>query len=321
MEKHKQIKRNHHYVWSFYLKSWATNNDLFYISKKGKVACDSVKGLAKETDFYKISPLNDKDIEFIKNFSSKSPSFLQKIHMSYLSDFITLSNISSAISKVEHNSEDLASIKKVILHNSLENLHSFIEDTAVEVISRLAQGDSESLKSKENMMAFCSYVGHQMSRTKAFKEKSMEAINSIPNIRDAYPEHLDLFERNWWFLSFMFGLSIGCSLYESKDRDNHVFIANDTGHPFITSDHPIINMHSSLESIPERQAPDSADFYIPLSPRYAYMINNSPDFNHLAESIDLKDVITFNRKIAEKSHRTVFGSSESVLKTHNKRVN
>jgi hypothetical protein len=321
MEKHKQIKRNHHYVWSFYLKSWATGNDIFYISKKGKVACDSVKGLAKETDFYKISLLNDLDIEFIKNFISKSPPFLQEIHISHLDDFIALSNISSEISKAEPGSEDLSSIKKVIQHNSLENLHSFIEDAAVEVISSLAQGDSECLKSKENMMAFCSYIGHQMSRTKAFKDKSMEAINSIPGIREAYPEHLDLFERNWWFLSFMFGLSIGFSLYESKDRDNHVFITNDTDHPFITSDHPIINMHSSLESIPERQAPDSADFYIPLSPQYAYMINNSPDFNHLANSIDINEVITFNKNIAKKSYGTVFGSSEAVLKTHNKRVN
>ncbi|MEJ1470074.1 MAG: DUF4238 domain-containing protein [Candidatus Sedimenticola sp. (ex Thyasira tokunagai)] len=170
MEKRKQIKRNHHYVWIFYLKSWATGNDLFYISKKGKIACDSVKGLAKETDFYKISLLTDKDIEFIKNFSSKSPSFLQEIHMSHLSDFITLSNISSAISKVDHDSEDLASIRKVIHHNSLENLHSFIEDTAVEVISRLAQGDSECLKLKENMVAFCSYVAIKCRELKLLKK-------------------------------------------------------------------------------------------------------------------------------------------------------
>lgn len=318
MKKHKQIKRNHHYVWSFYLKSWATGNDIFYISKKGKVACDSVKGLAKELDFYKINLLDDKDIEFIKNLSAKSPPFLQDIHLSHLSDFITLSNIYNLISKVGQDSEEFASIQKAIQHNSLENLHSFIEDSAVDVIARLAQGDFECLKSKENMMLFCSYIGHQMSRTKSFKYKSMKAIRENPFISEEHNELLELFEKNWWFLSFMFGLSIGFSLYESRDRDHHVFITNKTVCPFITSDHPIINVHSSLESIPEGQAPESADFYIPLSPKHAYMINKSPNYNHLSESIDFEAVEELNRKIAEKSYDTVFGSTKDVLETHNK---
>jgi len=321
MEKHKQIKRNHHYVWSFYLKSWATDNNIFYISKKGKVACDSVKGLARETDFYKISTLNQKDIEFIKNISANSPQFLQEIHMSHLDDFLKLSNVSNIISRVKNVPEEVLSVQKAIEHNSLENLHSFNEDTAVEVISKLAQGNSECLKSKNNMIAFCSYIGHQMSRTKSFKEKSMGAVRENPDIGVKHKELLGLFEKNWWFLSFMFGISIGCSLYESKDRDNHIFITNDTGHPFLTSDHPVINVHSSLALIAERQAPESADFYIPLSPKYAYMINNSEDYNHLAYSIGLEDVEKFNKKIVDKSYRTVFGSTEAVLKTHNKRVN
>ncbi|MBM9519011.1 DUF4238 domain-containing protein [Desulforhopalus vacuolatus] len=324
MEKHKQIKRNHHYVWSYYLKSWATGNNIFYISKTGKIACDSVKGLAKETDFYKISTLNQKDIEFIKRILVKSPQFLQEIHMSYLDDFIKLSNFSGFISKVKNAPEELLSVQKAMEHNSLENLHSFIEGTAVEVISKLAQGDSECLKSKNNMMAFCSYVGHQMSRIKSFKEKSIGAVRVNPDIgveHKELKELLALFEKNWWFLSFMFGTSIGYSLYESKDRDNHIFITNNTGHPFITSDHPVINVHSSLALIPERKEPESADFYIPLSPKYAYMINNSEDYNHLAYSIGLDDVKKLNKKIINKSYRTVFGSSEAVLKIHNKRVN
>jgi hypothetical protein len=324
MEKHKQIKRNHHYVWSFYLKSWATGNNIFYISKKGKIACDSVKGLARETDFYKISTLNRKDIEFIKKISANSPQFRQEIHMSYLDDFIKLSNVSSFISTVKHAPDEVLSVQKAIEHNSLENLHSFIEGTAVEVISKLAQGDSKCLESKNNMIAFCSYVGHQMSRTKYFKEKAMGAVRAVganPDIGVEHKELLDLFEKNWWFLSFMFGINIGCSLYESKDRDNHIFITNDTSRPFLTSDHPVINVHSSLALIAERQARESADFYIPLSPKYAYMINNSEDYNRLAYSIGLDDVEKFNKKIVDKSYQTVFGSSEAVLKTHNKRVN
>lgn len=321
MEKHKHVKRNHHYVWSFYLKSWATGNDLFYITPKGKISQGSVKGLAKETDFYKISPLNDEDVEFIKNFSAKSPQFLQDIHMLHLADFIRLSHVSNRISNLEYSSEELSKIDSVIRHNSLENLHSFIENTAVEVVSKLAQGDYDCLKSKDNMIAFCSYIGHQISRTKSFKDKSMETIYSNKASSNILSSHIELLEKNWWFLSFMFGINIGCSLYQSRDQDNHVYIINKTDHPFITSDEPIINLHSSLNKLSEKEAPDFADFYIPLSPKYAYMINNSSEFNHLANLIEADEVMKFNTKIAEKSYKTIFGSTEMSLKFHNKTIN
>ena len=146
----------------------------------------------------------------------------------------------------------------------------------------------------------------------------MKAVRESSIISEENGKFLGLFEKNWWFLSFIFGLNIGCRLYESKDRDNHVVIVNNTNHPFITSDHPIINVHSSLESISEKQDPESADFYIPLSRRYAYMINNSSNYNYLAPSISIEEVENFNRKIAEKSYVTIFGSTEDVLKTYNK---
>ena len=314
MEKHKQIKRNHHYVWSYYLKSWAKGNNIFYISPSKKIACDSVKGLAKEIDFYKISPLNSDDIDFLKRWSQKSPQFLQDIHLSHLNDFIKLSKISNAISQSGQHSKSLKQIDKAIRHNSLENLHTIYEDLAVNVIRNLAQGNNSLLKSNQNLVAFCAYLGHQMSRTKMFKDNAFKVIKTDTVIAKSYPIYSKLLEKNWWFLSFIIGTNIGMNLYETKDRDNHIFISNNTGVPFVTSDHPIINVHSSLKEIPTGEPPTSADFYIPLSPKYAYMINNSSDYNHLANSIDTETVNKLNRSIYSKSHKTVFGSSGTILK-------
>lgn len=324
MEKYKQLKRKHHYIWRHYLKRWATGKDIFYISKKGKIAHDSViglEGLARELDFYKINLLDDTDIEFIKEFSLLSPSYIQKIHMSYLRNFIKLSNISNSISEIYDAPENLVLTKRIIQHNSLENLHSSIEDEASKVISILAKGDSEILESNENMIAFCYYIGHQISRTNAMKD-SMEvaALKAVSSVGENNPELRGLFEKNWWFLSFMIGVNIGCDLYETRNRDHHVYIYNDTDEPFITSDRPITNMHSSLESVSEGQPPNNSDFYIPLSPRYAYMINNSPDFNHLGDSISLKEVIAFNENVARKRYSTLFGNSREVLNKYKNHV-
>lgn len=308
MEKYKQIKRNHHYVWSYYLKSWATGNNLFYISKKGNISRDSVRGLAKETDFYKINPFNADDIEYIKRFSSKSPQFLQEIHMSYLQYFIKLSKVSNTISESKINSEDLKTIDSVIRHNSLENLYSEFEGITVKVITELSQGKKNALDSKQNMFAFCSFIGHQILRTQRMKEKFVQTSksNSLTTVYD--------YEKNWWFLSFILGLNLGWSLYESRTRDKHIYITNNTDIPFIASDNPIINVHSTVKGLNEFEAPEYADFFIPLSPRYAYMINDSSDYDHLEASISAEEVKTFNQAIYEKSYKTVFASEESILK-------
>ena len=321
VEKSKQVKRNHHYVWSYYLKSWANGNDLFYISKKGKISKDSVKGLAKETDFYKISPLNEEDVNLIRRFSRLSPPFLQEEHESQLSHFIRLSNISKFINSSEKRTDELNRLDKVIKHNSLENMHSFYEDMSVKVIGALRGGDRSILDNNQNMIAFCSYIGHQMSRTKSFKDKAKQALEGNVALRSQYPKESSLLEKNWWFISYMLGINIGFSLYESKDRDKHILIENRTETPFITSDHPIINLHPDSLSKAENDVPESSDFYFPVSPKYAYMINHSSEYDSLEEKISEEMVKKLNRYIHEKSYRNVFSSNIESLKelnAHNK---
>lgn len=321
IEKSRQVKRNHHYVWSYYLKSWAEGKDIFYISKKGIIAKDSVKGLAKETDFYKINPLNKNDVELIRRFSKFSPPFLQKEHESQLKHFIQLSNISTFINSSGIDSEELHEIDKVIKHNSLENMHSIYEDLAVEVIASLSRGENAILNDTQNMIAFCSYFGHQISRTKSFKEKSKQAIERNSLLANDFPNELKLLEKNWWFISYMIGINIGISLYESKDRDRHILIKNETGTPFITSDHPIINIHPTVLKKTVTEAPEYSDFYFPLSPRYAYMINHSNTYNELERCIDDETVKKLNRYIYEKSYENVFSCNSKTLeeiKNHKK---
>jgi len=313
VEKSKQIKRNHHYVWSFYLKSWAERNELYYISKKGKISRDSVKGLAKEVDFYKINSLTKSDVEFIKGVSAMSPSFLQEEHDSQLKHFIQLSDISNMISSIGSESKELNNIDKVIRHNSLENMYSIYEDLTVKIISSLAKGDLGVLRNTQNMISFCSYIGHQISRTKSFKEKSWKAFGDNPVTVKSFPVELKLLEKNWWFISYMFGINIGISLYESKGRDNHIFITNKTGIPFITSDNPVINIHPSVREKVSDKVPLNADFYFPISPVFAYMINNSGTYNELSEKIDSEMVRKLNGLVYKKSYENVFSCSSEIL--------
>lgn len=71
--------------------------------------------------------------------------------------------------------------------------------------------------------------------------------------------------------------NIGFSLYSSRHDTRHALLVNDTEHPFITSDQPIVNVHACISET-EFSAPEHADFYYPISPRIAYIICDSKRF-------------------------------------------
>ncbi|QKF68101.1 DUF4238 domain-containing protein [Arcobacter venerupis] len=308
MEKFEQIKRNHHYVWSYYLKSWSfEDNKVFYISKKGKISCDSVKGLAKDIDFYKINSLNEKDIFFIKKLSSYSSINLQNIHLRQLNYFKNLLDIENyKINKFYQNEQN--QLVNTIKSNTLENTYSIIENLALKVISELIEGNSQVLHEDKKMIAFLYFIGHQLSRTKAFKEKILFALAKDDRL-------YDLWEKNWWFIAYMFGINLGHSLYQNHKKNNHIFIVNNTNLKFITSDSPVINIHSSLNELKKGTAPEHMDLYFPLSPSYAYMINDSDTYNNLKDNINESDVLNLNEYIYKKSYKTVFADSELAIKT------
>lgn len=322
MRKYAQIKKKHHYVWSFHLKQWTNGKDIYYFTKKGNIACDSIKGLSCERGFYKINSLNKSDIEFIQAISSKSDINLQEQHKKFLNNFIALSHISNVCQNYKTRSNEANTTHLAILYNSLENLHSGFESGVKPVLEKLHHGASEVLNENQNMVAFCSYLGQQITRTKTFKEKSLSAVNrnilaeneSNIDIRE-YKKIQQLTENNWWFLSFMLGINVGYSLYRTRLNDNHIFIVNKTNTPFITSDNPVVNIHSSLCALGEYEAPEELDLYFPISPRYAYMINNSTEYNSLADFLCESDVEMLNEKMVKKAGATIFGNSNKILES------
>ncbi|MBN2965561.1 DUF4238 domain-containing protein [Sulfurospirillum sp. T05] len=306
MEKFMQIKKNHHYVWAYYLKSWADENkELFYISKKGKISKDNIKGLAKDTSFYKIHSLNNEDINFIKQLSAISPKFLRDIHNSQLKFFQKLLFIENFPINPKY-SKEYSLLVEAIKSNSLENTYTIVERLALEVISELVQGNSMILKDKKCLINFLYYIGHQITRTKAFKDKCLAALKDDGRL-------FNLWEKNWWFVSYMLGINLGHSLYQNNTIDTHIFIENNTNIPFITSDSPAVNIHSSLEKLKENESPQFMDLYFPLSPKYAYMICDSNDYENLKDFVSEKDVVSLNERIYTKSHKTVFSNPRRRL--------
>jgi len=320
MNKRSQLKRKHHHVWAHYLKHWSLDGkNIYYTTKRGRVACDSVHGLASERDFYKINSLDNEDIVFIGMFSSKSPENLRELHNSYLQNFY-IASLAFKLSKEVTPPEIVEKQLKEFQHNALENLHGAHESECVEILKRLNQGDYLVLNSSENRLNFTQFFAMQMTRTKSFKDKAFsfavneEAYSRHPNPPYSFKKYQYLMNKNWWFLSYMFGMNIGSHLTARRHQDTHVLLENNTPEPFVTSDNPIINVHDSVISSDEREPPEFMDSFYPISPRYAYMINNSDRFSPGKGCVTLEQAVFFNTQMALKANEHIFAQTEPQIR-------
>lgn len=304
-----EVKRKHHYVWARYLKAWASRDKIHYISKKGLPATDSVKGLARELGFYKISSFNDDDLLYIRSISKLASEDLQSSHMDFLDRFIVVSNMLKARARNYNLDTDLPS--QILQYNILENLHGGIERETWPIISELRQGNTDILTDQLNRSKFCFYIAQQLTRTKTVRDKSFAA-----SLKSNLPDQMtDAMKRNWWCISYMLGINLGKGLLETP-RDRHFLIENKTGTPLITSDRPVVNVHSCMKATAPDTPPEKLDLYYPLSPTHGYMICDSEDYLPLKERVTVDDVAHLNKCIAETCGETVYGSTlESVLQT------
>ena len=170
--------------------------------------------------------------------------------------------------------------------------------------------DLSILESEDNMLKFIIFLSHQITRTKPFKQ------NIITNIK----KH-DLFfgnklEECWWFVSYFIGINLGSHIYATRKTDKHTLLINDTEEPFITSDQPVINLHSALDNKIVPFEEDQMDLYYPISPNIAYMIHTSSFFESGKINISLETAYELNEKMAKNADIHIIGNSEDIIKKY-----
>lgn len=308
--KYLEAKRRHHYVWAKYLTRWGNGTrNVFYTTKTGKIAHDSVRAIAAEDYLYKVTSLTKEQVDVIKGFSRLSPESLQQQHMSYLDDFLRLQQAEASYRSSGVRNQEAEHHLHVLKCNLLENLHSSHEQAAQPVLEALACEQLEVLQEKQHMIEFMAFLGHQFCRTKPFRDAVIRSLDRSNAMKIFVA---DAVAHAWWFMSYMFGISVGRSLYLSRDEDKHALLINDTAVPFITSDHPIVNVHPCVSET-AFIAPEHADFYYPISPRIAYIICNSERFIPGKNAIDETTAVELNSKLASQAMVHIIGNSEGAI--------
>jgi len=309
--KYLEVKRKHHHVWADYLKRWSSDGiNVFHSTPTKKIKLDSVRGLAMEMDFYKISYLSQHDISVILQWSSKSADDLQEAHRSYLKDFLRFQKANELYRRSGRSDEIVEKSIKALTSKLMEDLHSAHEREASQVLKTLAEGRISCLYENDLLINFMSFLGHQLTRTKNFKDRIIQALIDAPIKNNHFIESMT---NSWWFISYMFGMNIGRELYLFRSRYTHSLLFNGTKIPFITSDQPAINVHPQVWEFPSQ--PESLDLYYPISPQYAYVISESESFPGGVSEVARDTVISLNQKMAARSKTLIFGSSAESIET------
>lgn len=317
VDKFSQAKIKHHYVWASYLRNWSLNErDVYYTTAKGNIACDSVKGLAMEKDFYKSKRLTKEHLEHVNTFASLFPEGRQDAHIDILNGCLYVQKIED-IGKSLGNKE-IQEIINTNLSNYLEFLHSCHEDSALEIIKSLAKGDLTILSDDKRLSDFSLFLGHQVFRTKKMKAVANTIISNIDTTKSRNVSRS--INECWWFLSYMFGINLGLDLFGTRHDDGHCLLINNTSVPFITSDHPVIDIPLTMREENRLSGARNVDFYYPISPKIAYMIKAGDRLGSSKVEVTDNEADEMNSNIAKRANVHIFGDSESAIKPYRKQL-
>ncbi|MES3674403.1 DUF4238 domain-containing protein [Halomonas elongata] len=320
--KNNEFKRNNHYVWSFYLKGWSPEkNNVWYLSKKKKSVKDSARGLACQRDFYKLRRLEDCHVEIIQAFSKLCASHLRDEHDNILRPILLFREAEKELKRSGRLSKEFDREYRKFRQNYFEEIHTYHESLALPVMQQLRH--NPILVSRDDVLSpeFLSFVGHQVTRTKKFRDV-VEKFFDESSVKGVAGVDADLIDRTRecsMIQTFLLGENIGKSIFLSKGNYSVTLLKNASGDPFITSDNPVINI-SPKAKVCENGTPEKFDIYYPVSPQYALVIHETGLFDNATFEVGGGWVDKLNIDMARNSDAHIFCDNKESIERYKKYV-
>jgi len=299
-------KTKHHYVWAHYLREWTLDgSNILYITKNNKIACDSVRGLGYEKNFYKMGLLLEEDKEIILMITKECNDTLKKNHLNFVNMIYDAQSVISRITAATQSKFGV-NITELMQHNLFENYLSQQESKTVKVLQELKNGNRSYLEDKENFHEFTYFLGYQLARTLKMKSLLTMSLEKAGGDLKAKEKLKHFYERHWWFMCSFMATNLSYDMALCKNT-KIIIIDNDTNLDLITSDHPVINLN------PQGHLGEFVDYYYPLSPRKAIIILTSNNKYFEKSQISDEDVKFLNSQIALNSCKTIFSNSRENI--------
>jgi hypothetical protein len=293
-------KHRQHYVFRRYLKRWATK-DRLAVLRKGEIRESNLTRVAVEKQFYKLQPITPDDVTLIRTTLLESANDFVRSNAESLIKCFTLPFVVRDLIEANPPVNPLLSawVEEQIV-NGEENLHCGVEEGLMGALDEMLDGKTDFFLDPRASYEFLYAISVQYLRTKRMREaigavRSPFAGSDMTRIRGLY--------------TLISAMRIADSMYEERARHKLVLLDNQTGIPFITGDQPIINLHATFGD----GAPESLEFYYPISPTRAMVLVNAATS---VEAIVRGDrVSTLNGLMVRNSHDQVFSNSAAYLES------
>lgn len=299
--------RHHHYVWRYYLRSWAPNEKIACLME-GKAFESNIMGIGQKRDFYKLKELNSDDFAFIKKLAiDSSPKHFQSLHENLVNQFNLVFQLKELIKLRGIDDDGLNNLFDMVIHNLEENLHTGIESMAKKYIESVLREDIEFYYTDAGCMDFMYFLCVQYMRTEKIRKSVLEAVGSVKTVN---------FEKIWNVLSHIFATNMGWVFYAERKSFKIILLKNETTKEFITGDQPVINTYANIGM--SITPPDKVELYYPVSPRIAILISEKEEYKEIHRKLlNESDVVSYNNLIVSNSYSQVYATSISVLKEYN----
>jgi hypothetical protein len=265
----------------------------------GRVFPTNTVNIAQDRDFYKIERITLDDIAYIRALAGNrahptirdlQDEFLAKINAPI--ELFYRSNLNA--------NEKARQELDLYMTNVLEDFHAGIESNFMPLLRRILSGDIAFYPNDPSCVKLFIFLSVQYMRTKAIRERVLatSAEKKLPDL-----------SRIWNFLSYLYAMNIGLSLFLERSKRQLVLLRNNTGVSFVTGDQPMTNLLAT-----GGVAPEALSIYYPVSPTLALVLSEEDKESlFTTERLTISQVGELNARIASVSHRQIFGHSKDAL--------
>jgi hypothetical protein len=323
------LKRKHHFVSQFYLKSWYNNVEKIIVWDGDKTFPSLTKSIAYEKDLYKLTPLTSYQISFFEEHLRQMSLDNTSTYNYVIRNILVIHNGFNFLDTIENNcSEEIVDLKKKFSFNFLEDKFAVEEAEFSKVIKRIILKPKSKI-SLHDYYALIHFFVFQLFKTPRKINRFLDVNQQSPIFKGLDFTQPELRSYTLLFiqcLSERAHTSLISRLYSIKIYNNISDIN------FITSDDPCFN-----------QKFDENEFYVqlPISPKVMielvanpyeeeYIKSMTAYFNfHKKEAdnviltkplvtfheLEQTEVIELNKKIFENKDRFVYAQTTSDIES------
>lgn len=326
----KNIAKNQHYVYRYYLEAWKIDNkNSLWCFSNGKIFESNPTNLGVKKYFNKFPELSKNDIniasKIVYNLYKKDSNFkhivreiLEKYahNANLIYDSVIYLNFLEYLNlKTDKPTAQTINNQKTLIsdfiNHGFEDRYTEIESTNKYIINQLRKGEINFWEEHKSKVNFIHYLLNQYFRTKKMRDNIIKMLESY---LDAFIKLGEIDSEDVLNLN---GISqIITDIMEAALYYDGIFIhkslfllINNTDIPFITSDQPVNNISPFNRDTNQF---DEFILYYPISPKYSILIENETDTTK-ERYLGTMDVEYYNHLIVQHSHNQIYSNDYNVL--------